>query len=216
MSDATYDLGPAIPDPEARRVTPGTSILIAGPPGTDKRDLALELLAAGQRRADGVLVIGTELGARPLVAAYEAAGGTDDDRLRVIDATGFGTDGPRVVSVPSPADLTELGSAISRSVEPYVTMDTEGLRVGTVSVTAMLEALDRGTVFKFLHTLGERVDRANYLGIATLDTAEVNEQTVGMISETFDVVIELRDGRDGTEFRALGADGAGDWSSLAL
>lgn len=211
-----YDLGPAIPDDATRTVSPGTSILLTGPPGTGKRDLALELLAAGQRRADGVVVIGTELGARPLVAAYEGAGGHDDDRLRVVDATGFGSDGPRVVAVPSPGDLTELATAISRSVEPYVTMDTEGLRLGTISVTALLEALDRGTTYKFLHTLGERVDRANYLGIATLDTAACNGATVGMISDAFDLVIELREGRDGPEFRALGGEGGRDWSPLAL
>lgn len=209
----TYDLGAALSTGDVREVPEGTGLLVVGPPDAPTRDLALELLAAGQRRTDGVVLVGTEVGAGPLVAAYEAAGGSDDERVRVVDATGFGSDGDRVVAVDSPADLTGIGRAFGRCTEAYVTMDTAGLRVGLLSVTAMLERLDRGSVFKFLRTLADRVDRANYLGVATLDTSAANEQAVGMFAEAFDAVIELR--ADGT-FRASGLDAGREWHELAL
>lgn len=203
-----YDLGHALPVDGVRDVPGGTSLLLSGPPGTGKRDLAMELLAAGQRRADGVVVVTVGMGAGPFRAAYEAADGADDERLRLVDATGFGTDGDRVEAV-APTDLAGLGSALNRSVEPFVTMDTEGLRIGLLSTTAMLDHLDTASVYKFLRTLMGRVDRADYLGVSTVDTAECNEQTVGMMADAFDGVVELRDGTDGAEFRVLGLDGVG-------
>ena len=139
MSDAAYDLSPSVPTDGVRHVPAGTSLLIAGPPDVDKREVALEFLAAGQRRADGVIVVSVDLGARPLVAADESAGDTDDQRLRIIDATGFGTDDDdRVAAVDAPTDLAGIGSAFGRQIERYVTMGTDGLRVGHLSATAML------------------------------------------------------------------------------
>jgi KaiC/GvpD/RAD55 family RecA-like ATPase len=216
MSDAAYDLGPSVPTDGVRYVHAGTSLLITGPPDVDKREVALEFLAAGQRRADGVIVVSVDLGARPLVAAYESAGGTDDQRLRIIDATGFGTDDDRVAAVDSPTDLASIGSAFGRQIEQYVTMGTDGLRVGHLSATAMLERMDRGAVYKFLRTMMDRVDRGGYLGVSTIDTATCNEQTVAMLADAFDALVELRPTRDGPEFRVSGLNADLSWTSLTM
>jgi len=216
MSDTAYDLGPSVPTDGVRHVPAGTSLLIAGPPDVDKREVALEFLAAGQRRADGVIVVSVDLGARPLVAAYESAGGTDDQRLRIIDATGFGTDDDRVAAVDSPTDLASIGSAFGRQIEQYVTMSTDGLRVGHLSATAMLERMDRGAVYKFLRTIMDRVDRGGYLGVSTIDTATCNEQTVAMLADAFDALVELRPTREGPEFRVSGLDAGLSWTSLTM
>lgn len=211
-----YDLGPTVPLEDVRYVDQGTSILLAGPPAASKRETALEFLAAGQRRADGVVAVGIDLGAMPLTAAYEGAGGTADERFRVIDATGFGTADDRVEAVEAPTNLAEIGSAFGRCAEQYVTLDTEGLRVGLLSATAMLDHLDRGSVYKFLRTLNDRVDRAGYLGICTVDTAECNEQTVSMLADAFDAMVELRDTVEGPEFRATGLPAGRNWTPLSM
>ena len=216
MSGDAYDLGPSVPTDSVRYVPAGTSLLIAGPPEVDKREVALEFLAAGQRRADGVIVVSVDLGARPLVAAYESAGGTDDERLRIIDATGFGSDDERVAAVDSPTDLAGIGSTFGRQIEQYVTMSTDGLRVGHLSATEMLERMDRGAVYKFLRTLMDRVDRGGYLGVSTIDTAACNEQTVAMLADAFDVLVELRSAREGPEFRASGLDAGRSWTPLTM
>ena len=216
MSDTAYDLGPSVPTDGVRHVPAGTSLLIAGPPDMDKREVALEFLAAGQRRADGVIVVSVDLGARPLVAAYESAGGTDDERLRIIDATGFGTGDDRVATVDSPTDLASIGSAFGRQIEQYVTMSTDGLRVGHLSATAMLERTDRGAVYKFLRTITNRVDRGGYLGVSTINTATCNEQTVAMLADAFDALVELRPTQEGPEFRVSGLDAGLSWTSLTM
>lgn len=215
MAD-TYDLGPSVPLDDVRYLDAGTRLLLTGPPDANKRDTALEFLAAGQRRTDGVVIVGTGTAAMPLTAAYEGVGGTDDERLRVVDATGFGSDGERVQAVESPADLSGIGSAFSRSVEPYVTMDTAGLRVGLLSVTELLEYLDRGSVYKFLRTFMDRIERADYLGVCTLDTAACNEQTVGMLADAFDARVELRETVEGPEFRTNGLPAGRNWTPLSL
>lgn len=218
MSDAAYDLSPSVPTDGVRHVPAGTSLLIAGPPDVDKREVALEFLAAGQRRADGVIVVSVDLGARPLVAADESAGDTDDQRLRIIDATGFGTDDDddRVVAVDAPTDLAGIGSAFGRQIERYVTMGTDGLRVGHLSATAMLERMDHGAVYKFLRTIIDRVDRGGYLGVSTIDTATCHEQTVAMLADAFDALVELRPTREGPEFRVSGLDAGISWTSLTI
>jgi KaiC/GvpD/RAD55 family RecA-like ATPase len=209
-----YDLGPSIPLEEFRHVDPGTRLLVVGPPGTDARGVALELLAAGQRRADGVLVVSTAIGAEPFTAAYEAAGGAVDDRLHVVDATGFGSDDDGVTAVDTPTDLAGVGTAVNRALERYVTLDTEGLRLGHLSATAMLDHMDRGSVYKFLRTLMDRVERAGYLGVSTVDSEQVNEQTVAMFADAFDAVLELREGPDGVELRVSAPDLPGGWRPL--
>lgn len=211
-----YDLGPSVPSDETRFVEPGTRLLVAGTPDVDTRGVALEFLAAGQRRADGVVVVSAAMGADPFAAAYEAAGGSRDERLHVIDATGFGRDGEGVTAVDAPTDLAGIGTAFDRALERYVTLDTEGLRVGHLSATAMLDHMDRGSVYKFLRTLMDRVERAGYLGVSTVDTVECNEQTVTMFADAFDAVVELRGASAGTEFRVSGLDGARDWQQLSL
>jgi hypothetical protein len=150
------------------------------------------------------------------VAAYESAGGTDDERLRIIDATGFGTDDDRVAAVDSPTDLASIGSAFGRQIEQYVTMSTDGLRVGHLSATAMLERMDRGAVYKFLRTIMDRVDRGGYLGVSTIDTATCNEQTVAMLADAFDALVELRPTQEGPEFRVSGLDAGLSWTSLTM
>lgn len=211
-----YDLGPSVPLDDVRHVDPGTSLLVAGPPDANKRETAMEFLAAGQRRTDGVVAIGIDLGAVPFTAAYEGVGGTDDERLRVVDATGYGADDDRVAAVDSPTDLSGIGSAFGRCVEQYVTMDTDGLRVGVFSATALLDHLDRGSVYKFLRTLSDRVERAGYLFVCTVDTAACNEQTVSMLADAFDAMVELRETPEGTEFRATGLPAGRTWTSLSM
>lgn len=215
MADV-YDLGPSVPLEGVRYLDAGTRLLVTGPPEANKRDAALEFLAAGQRRTDGVVIVGTDTGAMPLRAAYEGVGGTDDERLRLVDATGFGGDGQRVRPVDSPADLSGIGSAFSRCVEQYVTMDTAGLRVGLLSVTELLEHLDRGSVYKFLRTLLDRIEQAGYLGVCTLDTAACNEQTVGMLADAFDARMEVRATVEGPEFRTNGLPAGRGWTPLSL
>ena len=213
MSDeeATFDLGPSFPHESSRRLAPGTAILLLGPAGVDRREFAYELLAAGQRRAEGVVLVSTDVPGVAARGAYEEVTGTgEDDRLFVVDSTGTGGDG--VVPVPSPGDLTELGTALTRGFQALE--DTERTRVGLLSLTAMLDHLDRGGVFKFCTTLARRVEKGGMLGVCTLNPDACNEQTLAMLTDAFDVVVELDERGSGVSCRVTGPDGKSNWNPV--
>lgn len=211
-----YDPGSSVP---VESLEAGTSVLVAGPPEAAPDRLAFELLAAGQidGEGDGVVVLTTDRGAVSFVRAYTEAGGRDDERLRVVDATGEGADGhDRVRVVDSPGELTAIGTAITRSIDDLAGLDNAGLRLGVVSVTALLEHLDRGSVYKFLHTVNARVDSEESLGVHSIDTAACNEQTVGMVADAYDVLFELRGTGDETEFRIIAPETPRTWRRLEV
>ena len=212
MSDeSTFDLGPSFPHEPSRRMAPGTSILLLGPVGVNRREFAYELLAAGQRRAEGVVLVSTDVPGVAASGAYrEVTGEEGEDRLFVVDATGTG--GDTVVSVPSPGDLTELGTALSRGFRELE--DTKRTRVGLLSLTSMLDHLDRGGVFKFCTTLARKVENGRMLGVCTLNPDACNEQTLAMLTEAFDVVVELDQRGSEVSCRVRGPDGTSNWSPV--
>jgi len=207
----TFDLGPSFPHDSARQQTPGTSILLLGPAGVDRRKFAYELLAAGQRRAEGVVLVSTDVPGVAASGAYrEVTGAEGDDRLFVVDATGTG--GDTVVSVPSPGDLTELGTALTRGFQELE--GTDRTRVGLLSLTSMLDHLDRGSVFKFCTTLARKVENGEMLGVCTLNPGACNEQTLAMLTDAFDVVVELDERGSDVSCRVTGPDGKSNWTPV--
>lgn len=210
-AETGFDLGPSFPHETARRQAPGTSILLLGPAGVDRREFAYELLAAGQRRAEGVVLVSTDVPGVAASGAYrEVTGAEGEDRLFVVDATGTG--GDTVVSVPSPGDLTELGTALTRGFRELE--GTDGTRVGLLSLTSMLDHLDRGGVFKFCTTLARRVEKGEMLGVATLNPDACNEQTLAMLTDAFDVVVELDQRGSEVSCRVRGPDGTSNWNPV--
>jgi archaellum biogenesis ATPase FlaH len=79
----------------------------------------------------------------------------------------------------------------------------------------MLTYTDRKTVFKFCHVLSSRLDAAGYLGVFTIDTGAHDEQTIQVIKQAFDGLVELRQSDAGREARVVGiADSPTAWAAL--
>ncbi|MFC7227333.1 hypothetical protein N0B31_07960 [Salinirubellus salinus] len=209
--ESPFDLGPSFPHSGRRRVAPGTSILLLGPAGVDRREFAYELLAAGQRRAEGVVLVSTDVPGVAASGAYrEVTGAEGDDRLFVVDATGTG--GKGVAAISSPGDLTELGTALTRGFRELA--DTARMRVGLLSLTSMLDHLDRGGVFEFCTTLARRVERGGMLGVCTLNPDACNDQTLAMLTDAFDVVVELDERGSEVSCRVTGPEGRSNWTPV--
>ncbi|MFB6305156.1 MAG: RAD55 family ATPase [Haloferacaceae archaeon] len=198
----TYELGVDLPSGAPPRVQRGTNLLVTGPPMVGKQRLALELLAAGQRRGEGGLLVTTET---PNARVAEAYAGLADDAgppLRIVDAVGEGggrevNDRYAVEFVSSPGDLTGLGIAMNKAFDAFVAEGTDGVRVALDSLSTMLTYLDAERVFKFLHVLTGRVSSVGGLGVYTLNTAAADPQAVGMLKNTVDGVVHLDDGEGG-------------------
>lgn len=196
MSGATdhdaYDLGSSFPVTEARRQRPGTTLLVAGAGGNAGR-AALEMLGAGRDTDEGVVVLTTDQPAEERRADLTAPGEVDD-WLAVVDLTG-GAD------ATSPADLAAVGRELNEAIDG---LDTPRVRIGILSLTGMLEHLDRTEAFKFCHVVRDRIDDAGFLGVATLDTDRVEPATVSMLQEAFDGTVEVREDEKGELLRVVG------------
>lgn len=211
-----YDLGFAIPLDGVHEVPPGTTILLAGPPTVPTTALAHELLAAGQRRGDGVVLVTTREDGALARAAYEGVTGNSlhEPTFRVVDASPYTDEsdgGAGIEMADSPADLTGLGRGMARARDTIEGNGADGVRVGLDSVSVLLEHLDETTVYKFLHTITDRMEATGSLGVVTLDTTDDHR----LLYDAFDAVVEFRETDAGRECRAVGFAGVpANWQEV--
>ena len=199
-----YDLSEIVDVPALAAVDPGTSLLIAGPPMVGKAALVRAVLTDGARRGEGAIAITTDRSAVDLVEEIRAAAETiPPGRLAGIDCRG-GTDDAAEGSdrqwyrygVAAPSDVTGLGIGITNSFERLRTAGADRIRLGLDTLSSMVTYSDPETVFKFCHVLTSRIDSSGYLGVFSLSLAAHDEQTIQVVTQPFDGLIEVRD-RDG-------------------
>ncbi|WP_135820122.1 RAD55 family ATPase [Halostella litorea] len=193
-----YDLAPVLPDVE---VTPGTNLLVSGPPMTGKRRIATEILAEGSKQGDGAIVVTTKDSADKLVTEYERlVPELDDAPFGVVDCVtkqrgvGNAENTSRVKYASSPVDMTGLGIQLSEFLQEfYETRSIQRNRVLLHSVSTLLMYSNVQTVFRFLHVFTGRVQSAEALGLYVLDSTAHEEQTLNTLKQLFDGVIEVED-----------------------
>jgi KaiC/GvpD/RAD55 family RecA-like ATPase len=222
-SETDYDISTPLDFDALTSVRPGSNILIAGPAMTGKEDLALSILADGSSTGEGAIVMTTNDRAANVVEDYrERVPNLDESRFAVVDCRGDGDrssdqspTGSYVHHVSSPGDLTGIGIGITKSLETLTNNGAENGRFALTSLSTMLTYTDKKTVFKFCHVLSSRFDSAGYLGLFTIDTGAHDEQTVQVIKQAFDGMIEIRETDGAREARVLGLAGQPtDWQEF--
>jgi KaiC/GvpD/RAD55 family RecA-like ATPase len=210
MSD--YDLSGLLDVPALAAVDPGTSLLVAGPAMVGTAGLARAVLADGARRSEGVIAITTNRSAVDVIEEIRTAVETvSPARLAGIDCRG-GTDAPDEAAdrqwyrygVEAPNDVTGMGVGITNSFERLRTAGADRIRLGLDSLSAMVAYADPETVFKFCHVLTSRIDSAGYLGVFTIDVTAHDDQTVQVVTQPFDGLIEVRNREGAREARVRG------------
>jgi KaiC/GvpD/RAD55 family RecA-like ATPase len=216
-----YDLSSVLDFEETQAVDPGTSILISGPAMTGKEAIARDLLADGLRTEQGAIVVTTNDQASDVVEDFRASvPELGSSQLGVVDCRSEageddGLDGAYVHHVSSPGDLTGIGIGITKALEGLHKSGYQQGRLGLFSLSTMLTYTDKKTVFKFCHVLSSRLDAADYVGLFTIDSGAHDEQTVQVIKQAFDGLVELREGAEGREARVLGlGDQPSEWRSI--
>jgi len=221
-----YDLSNVLSNEAVSEIRPGTSVLIAGPAMTGKETLATEILADGSRQGEGALVVTTNDKAENVVEDYrERVSGVDNVRLGVVDCRAEGSSsrgdeagtpgGLYIHHVSSPGDLTGIGIGITKCLESLHASGAENGRVALISLSTMLTYTDRETVFKFCHVLSSRLDAAGYIGVFTIDTGAHEEQTLQVIKQAFDGLVEVRESDGAREARILGlTDSPTSWAAI--
>lgn len=215
-----YDISNILPDGTLTDLSPGTSVLLSGPAMSGKRNLAIQLLAAGHETGDGILCVTTSDNAAMVVDELEMHIPTlNRGQVGIIDCTGSTSQETirelATERVSSPGDLTGISIGTAKLLQRFSKQDISTVRHGLVSVSTLLQYLDLNTVFKFLHIYTARIRDTQGLGVFTVDNAAHDSQTINTITGEFDGVIELRETDEGDrELRIRGLSGAStEWQS---
>jgi len=218
-----YDLSSVLDFDALQEVRPGSSILVSGPAMTGKERLAYDILADGAKGGDGAVVVTTSDKSADVVEEFRTRfPGLEGSQLGVIDCRGEGgadpelIDGVSVHQVSSPGDLTGIGIGITKALEGLHNAGRGRGRMALISLSTMLTYTDKKTVFKFCHVLSSRLDAADYIGVFTIDSGAHDQQTIQVIKQAFDGLIEVRDADGGgREARVLGLAGEPtNWKGL--
>ena len=216
-----YDLPESLQTESVRALEPGSSVLVTGPPMSGKRDLALDIIAAGHDDADGLMLISTQKRAARIIRDLERrVGSLDTDRIGIVDCAG-GDDRRAIRNistehVSTPGDLTGISIGTVKLMRQFRKHGVEDVCHGLVSVSTMLQYMNFPTVFKFLHIYTRRIADSDGLGVFTLDNASHDPQTVNTITGEFDGLVELRTPDDGgreVRLRGFGGSNTG-WQPL--
>lgn len=211
-----YRLGDVLPHDTLAEVPAGTSVLVAGPAMTGKAALVLDVLSTGTAAGQHAIVVSPDRRAGRLLDSFDG----DDDRLWLVDCSGSSgrgsfEDSEHVSYVSSPGDLTGVGIGIAkmtRSIGPQI---SNGLQIGVLSVSTLLQYSGQDRVFNFLHVLTGRIAAGDYLGIFAMDPGAHDESTTNVITSQFDVVVDIRETDDGRECRLRGlGDAAREWQAF--
>ncbi|MFC4549331.1 MULTISPECIES: RAD55 family ATPase [Halorussus] len=218
-----YGLGEARPEVE---VEPGTNLLIAGPPMTGKRTLAMGILAHGSRRGDGSIVVTTKDSGGDVREAFEEQfrGQGDDPTgpLAIVDCVskqqGRNPAPDDVIRyASSPVDMTGIGIQLSEFLQEFY--EDRGVRQNRIllySLSTLLMYSNLQTVFRFLHVFTGRVQSADALGVFVIDSTAHDDQTMSTLKQLFDGQIEVREGENRErELRLTGVGDDADWRPVA-
>ena len=214
-----YGLGEVCPGVE---VEPGTNLLVAGPPMTGKRNLALEVLAHGSRRGDGSIVVTTKDGGEDVRATLrELLGREEGGPLGIVDCVskqqGMNpAPSDEIAYASSPVDMTGIGIQLSEFLQSFY--EDQGVRRNRIllhSLSTLLMYSNLQTVFRFLHVFTGRVQSADALGVFVIDSTAHDTQTMSTLKQLFDGQIEIREADGGSELRVTGVGQTTDWRPIS-
>ena len=218
-----YDLSAVLGVDAVSSIRPGSSILVSGPAMTGKEDLLYEALANGSRTGEGAVAVTTGGRAEDAIENIQSRGpDVDSHSLCAIDCRADSDreeierdDGAYVHRVAAPSDMTGIGIGITNCFDRLHDAGVDDGRLGLTNLSTMITYTDKQTVFKFCHVLSSRLDSAEFLGLFTIDSSAHDDQTLQVIKQAFDGLIELRE-RDGRrEARAMGIEPQpSDWVEL--
>ena len=194
-----YELGPAL---ENATVDPGANLLIAGPPLTGKRRVALEVLAEGAAADQGSVIVTTRDSAERVLADCRSLLDTPDEAtVGVVDCVtqhqGRSVqDSETTKYASSPMDMTGIGIKFSEFVEEFYTdRGHTRNRVLLDSLSTLLMYSDLQTVFRFMHVFTSRIENADALGVHVIESTAHDAETMNTMKQLFDGVIETDEDR---------------------
>nr|WP_235853477.1 ATPase domain-containing protein [Halosimplex salinum] len=198
--EGMYELGPTFGN---ATLPPGTNLLVSGPPLSGKRRMALDILAAGSERGEGVIVVTTRDSASRVLNDYEAlVSDPESVDIGIVDCVTkhqgrSARDTDIVKYASSPEDMTGIGIKFSEFVEEFrQERGIENVRVMVDSLSTLLMYSDVQTVFRFMHVFTSRIENADALGVHVIESTAHEEETLNTLRQLFDQAVTVEE--DGT------------------
>ncbi|MFB6102210.1 MAG: hypothetical protein ABEJ73_06550 [Haloplanus sp.] len=175
------------------------SILVRAPPGSAGADNArIHFLSPGDivlfvtvAPAERLRLLYEELHEWPAqVVVLTTKSGVLDD----IPGIDFDELSLEIVRLDGRLGLSGLGETMSRVLEEYEATDGK-IAVEFDILSELVGKFDLQTVFKFLHVLGKRFDRADALAHYHVDPRAQSESTINVLEQSFDLSITAHDQR---------------------
>jgi KaiC/GvpD/RAD55 family RecA-like ATPase len=195
-----YDLGIDFGD---ATVDPGTNILIAGPPLTGKRQLAMRALKTGTEQGEGSIIVTTRDNAQRVQDDFQSVlENPENATLGVVDCVtkhqGQSVQDSNVVKyASSPVDMTGIGIKFSEFVEEFYTQrNVRKNRVLLDSLSTLLMYSDLQTVFRFMHVFTSRIEDADALGVHVIESTAHDAEAMNTMKQLFDGIVEVTEERD--------------------
>lgn len=164
--------------------------------GRQRRELCMDLLAAGDPGSNHVIYVTYRDRPRDLVAAWNDYVGEEPATGGIV-AVGQGEqtlETPRwaVSTVPNNGDLTGIGIELSDMLSDTVeeTADQEEIRLCFDSVTTLLQYTDLQRAFRFLHVVTGRVRNAEARAFYHLNPESHDTQDTATLTSLFDIEID--------------------------
>jgi KaiC/GvpD/RAD55 family RecA-like ATPase len=197
-----YDLGPSFGD---ATVDPGSNVLVAGPPLSGKRRLAVDALEHGSKDGEGVIVVTTRDNSQRIIDDFrEILDDPESVDLGIVDCVtkhqGRNVrDSEMIKYASSPVDMTGIGIKFSEFVEEfYRNRGIEKNRVMFDSLSTLLMYSNLQTVFRFMHVFTSRIENADAVGIHTIESTAHDEETMNTLKQLFDGIVRTDEERNVT------------------
>jgi KaiC/GvpD/RAD55 family RecA-like ATPase len=204
-----YDLGSEFGD---ATVDPGSNILIAGPPLTGKRRLAMRALERGTGQGEGSIVVTTRDNAERVMDDFQKLlPSPEEAHLGIVDCVTkhqgrSARDSDMVKYASSPVDMTGIGIKFSEFVEEfYRNRGIEKNRVMVDSLSTLLLYSNLQTVFRFMHVFTSRIENADAIGIHIIESTAHDEETMNTLMQLYDGVVRTDEERN-VELQLPGVD----------
>lgn len=208
-ADFVYEFPPGL---SVSGLTPGTNVLVSGPPGSGARSVALDLVTASSQR-EGVLLVSADVEGQALLDHLDDVGPpVTRSMLGIVDCTGSAPSTDRrftahAAPISDPGDLTNIEIEFSLLYEKLADGDPRGVRIGFFSLSSVLDHASYRDVARFLHMLSGRIIATGDLGVFVVDSSAQDDRTIETMRRFCDGHVEVR-ARDGggVELRVGGLD----------
>lgn len=210
MSD--YTLGIKELDLAIGGIKKGSNIMLIGPPMCGKETVLYSIMYYGAaKNENAVITVTTRESATHILEWFkEQKLILPLSRIGIVDCVtktlgGASVENENIKIASSPVDLTGIGVKISQFFEEYFmkkNIRKTQLHINSLSTILMYSNIQ--TVFRFLHVFTGRIKAAGSLGIYMIESGMHDEQSISILKQLFDGMIEIKTENDKNFIRVVG------------